>query len=236
MTAPEPIVRRDHIAGIILAGGLSRRMFAADVQVGAQRDKGLLDIGTKPMLAHVIERIRPQVGALAINANGDPDRFAAFGLPVVPDTIDGFVGPLAGVLAGMRWAAANVPAARWVASVSADAPFLPHDLVARLEAAIAQRGSANIDRANPIAIAQSGSEVHPVIGLWPVALADDLDAALRGGLRKVLAWTDKHGTVPVEFEMTVAGLENVDPFFNANTPDEMAQARRLMSLIEEPRT
>lgn len=233
MSAVNPIVSRDHIAGVILAGGLSRRMFATEAEAGpprdaqqpSPRDKGLLDIGDKPMLAHVIERLRPQVVALAINANGDPARFAVFGLPVVPDTIDGFVGPLAGVLAGMRWAAVNAPGTRWVASVSADAPFLPRDLVCRLEAAVADRGNA-------IAIAQSGDEVHPVIGLWPVALADDLDAALRGGLRKVLAWTDRHGTVPVAFEMTVAGRETVDPFFNANTPDEMSEARRLMSLIE----
>ena len=229
MSSPATIAPSAPIAGIILAGGLSRRMFAADRERGAapdgQRDKGLLDIGDKPMLAHVIERIAPQVGRLAVNANGDASRFAPFGLPVVSDTIDGFVGPLAGVLAGMRWAAANVPGARWVASVSADAPFLPHDLVRRLEAAVAQRGNA-------IAIAQSGDELHPVIGLWPIALADDLEAALRGGLRKVLAWTDKHGTVPVAFELAAAGRESVDPFFNANTPEEMEQARRLMLLVE----
>lgn len=239
MSVAAPTKQPEHIAGIILAGGLSRRMFAADAQAGAQRDaqqpalrdKGLLEIGNKPMLAHVIERIAPQVGALAVNANGDASRFAAFGLPVVPDTIDGFVGPLAGVLAGMRWARAHAPGARWVASVSADAPFLPEDLVVRLEAAVAQRGSAEGARGNAIAIAQSRGELHPVIGLWPVALADDLDAALRSGLRKVLAWTDKHGTVPVHFEMTPAGNEAVDPFFNANTPEEMAEARRLMSQI-----
>ncbi len=229
MSSPATIAPSAPIAGIILAGGLSRRMFAADRERGAapdgQRDKGLLDIGDKPMLAHVIERIAPQVGRLAVNANGDASRFAPFGLPVVSDTIDGFVGPLAGVLAGMKWAAANVPGARWVASVSADAPFLPHDLVRRLEAAVAQRGNA-------IAIAQSGDELHPVIGLWPIALADDLEAALRGGLRKVLAWTDKHGTVPVAFELAAAGRESVDPFFNANTPEEMEQARRLMLLVE----
>lgn len=229
MIVPATTSDAARIAGIILAGGLSRRMFAADAPRGADtpasRDKGLLDIGAKPMLAHVVERLRPQVGALALNANGDGARFAAFGLPVVPDTIDGFVGPLAGVLAGLRWAHANAPGARWVASVSADAPFLPKDLVRRLEAAVASRGNA-------IAIARSGGELHPVIGLWPVALADDLDAALRSGLRKVLAWTDRHGTVPVAFEMTTAGHETVDPFFNANTPEELAEARRLMTLVE----
>ncbi len=216
----------NEITGIILAGGLSRRMFAsgrsgasADAPAG---DKGLLDIAGKPMLGHVIERLAPQVGTIAINANGDPARFAPFGLPVVPDTIDGFVGPLAGVLAGLLWARTNTPDARWIASASADAPFVPPDLVARLRAAVEMRGNA-------IAIAQSSGGLQPVIGLWPLALAEDLDAALRGGLRKVLHWTDKHGTVPVAFDhFDVAGT-SVDPFFNANTPEELAEARRLMA-------
>lgn len=202
------------ITGIILAGGLSRRMGGGD--------KGLLEIAGRPMLAHVIERLRPQVGCIAINANGDPARFASFGLPVVPDTIDGFVGPLAGVLAGMRWAAAHTPDARWIASVSSDAPLLPADVVARLAAAVQARE-------NSIAIARSGGELHPVIGLWPVALADDLDASLRSGLRKVLHWTDRHGTVPVDFAFIEADGHSVDPFFNANTPDELAEAGRLIA-------
>lgn len=211
---------RDAITGIILAGGLSRRMGGGD--------KGLLELGQKPMLAHVIERLRPQVGALALNANGDPARFLAFGLPVVPDTIDGFVGPLAGVLAGLLWARTNAPDARWIATTSADAPFVPVDLVNRLAASVEARGSA-------IAIAQSRGELQPVIGLWPVALAEDLDAALRSGLRKVLAWTDKHGTVPVPFEdLEVHGI-GVDPFFNANTPEELTEARRLMALLDRGR-
>ncbi|CAN0471557.1 unnamed protein product, partial [Phaeothamnion confervicola] len=157
--------------------------------------------------------------------NGDPARFAAFELLVVPDTIDGFVGPLAGVLAGMLWAREKAPWVRKVASVSGDAPFLPADLVARLAAAVEHRGNA-------IAIAKSGDEVHPVIGLWPVALADDLDQALRAGLRKVLHWTDKRGTVPVMFDMIHVGHERIDPFFNANTPEELAEARRLMAVME----
>src|SRR5262245_53984483 len=206
------------ITGIILAGGLSRRMGGGD--------KGLLELADKPMLAHVIGRLTPQVDAIAINANGDPARFARFGLPVVADTIEGFVGPLAGVLAGLLWARANTPEARWVASVSADAPFLPHDLVAQLCTAVDTRGNA-------IAIAQSAGELHPVIGLWPVALADDLDAALRAGLRKVLHWTDRHGTVPVPFAPIDAGGTEVDPFFNANTPEELDEARRLIGLMGE---
>jgi molybdopterin-guanine dinucleotide biosynthesis protein A len=217
------------IAGIILAGGLSRRMFpvarddaCADPHGG---DKGLLDVGAKPMLAHVVERLGPQVGAMALNANGDPARFAGFGLPVVADTIGGFVGPLAGVLAGMRWAREALPGARWVVSTSSDAPFLPRDLVSRLAASVRVKGNA-------IAIAQSEGELHPVIGLWPVALAEDLEGALRGGLRKVLAWTDKHGTVPVGFDMISAGGRRIDPFFNANTPEDLAEARRCLALIE----
>jgi molybdopterin-guanine dinucleotide biosynthesis protein A len=202
-----------HISGVVLAGGLSRRMGGGD--------KGLLAIAGRPMLAHVIERLSPQVAAVAINANGDPARFSTFGLPVVADPVQGYVGPLAGVLAGLRWTAARVPRATHVASVSADAPLLPVDLVARLAAALG-------DRPRAIAIARSVGELHPVIGLWPVALADDLEAALGDGVRKVLAWTDRHGTVPVDFAMLAGADGPVDPFFNANTPEELATVRRLI--------
>jgi molybdopterin-guanine dinucleotide biosynthesis protein A len=215
-------VSTSHVSGLVLAGGLSRRMFSGR---GGAGDKGLLEIGHRPMIAHVIDRLRPQVGRLAINANGDPARFAAFGLPVVADTVEGFVGPLAGVLAGLRWAAGTTPDARWVATVSSDAPFLPVDLVARLAGAVSDRGNA-------ISIARSDDGLHPVIGLWPIALADDLEAALRAGLRKVLHWTDKHGTVPVEFDSIRVGDARVDPFFNANTPEELDEARRLMIAAE----
>ena len=211
--------QQELVTGIVLAGGQSRRMFA---RAGRGGDKGLLALADKPMLGHVLDRLRPQVGRLAINANGDPARFARFGLPVVPDTIEGFVGPLAGVLAGVRWAREHTPAARWIASVSSDAPFLPSDLVTRLVAAVDARGNA-------VAIAQSEGELHPVIGLWPVALADDLEAALRSGLRKVLHWTDRHGTVPVPFEPVGIGGTHIDPFFNANTPEELDEARRLLA-------
>lgn len=205
------------ITGLVLAGGLSRRMGGGD--------KGLLALGEKPMLAHVLERLGPQVGRIVLNANGDPARFAAFGLPVVADPIDGFVGPLAGVLAGLRWSAASAPDATHVASVSADAPFMPLDLVARLALAVRDRPTA-------IAVARSDGELHPVIGLWPVALADDLDAALRDGVRKVLAWTDRHGTVPVDFEMLRAGGRAIDPFFNANTPEELAEATTILAELK----
>jgi molybdenum cofactor guanylyltransferase len=201
------------VVGVLLAGGLSRRMGGGD--------KCLRDLAGKPMLQHVIDRFGPQVAALIINANGDPSRFARFGLPVVPDTIVGFAGPLAGVLAGMGWAIRNKPEARWVATVSTDAPFLPLDLVWRFLAAVEDRPAA-------IALAASNGEVHPVIGLWPVALVDDLESALEGGVRKVLQWTDRHGTVVVDFPFLRFHGRLIDPFFNANTPEELDEARALI--------
>ncbi|MDX2159413.1 MAG: molybdenum cofactor guanylyltransferase MobA [Hyphomicrobiaceae bacterium] len=207
---------RHSIVAVILAGGLSRRMGGGD--------KGLLGLGSSTMLDAVLARIAPQVAGLVLNANGDPARFAVFRLPVVADPVEGFVGPLAGVLAGMRWAAAHAPAACHVLSVSSDAPFLPADLVDRLADAILPGGGR-------IAIARSGGELHPVIGLWPVALAHDLEAALRGGVRKVLDWTDRHGTVPVDFPFFQVGCIEVDPFFNANTPAELDEARRLLATL-----
>ncbi len=209
---------RDKITGVLLAGGQSRRMFATSEGGG---DKGLLELHGRPMIAHVRERLGAQVGAIVLNANGDPVRFAALGLPVAPDTVEGFVGPLAGVLAGLRWSAANAPKATHIATVSTDAPFIPNDLVAQLAAAKERDGKA-------IALAASDGEVHPVIGLWPVALADDLEAALKDGVRKVLRWTDRHGTVVVEFPFIELNGRRIDPFFNANTPEELAEARALL--------
>jgi molybdopterin-guanine dinucleotide biosynthesis protein A len=202
------------VTGVVLAGGQSRRMGGGD--------KGLLELVGKPMLSHVIDRLSAQVGRMVINANGDPSRFAPFGLPVVADTVLGFVGPLAGVLAGMRWSAGNVSATRWIVTVAGDAPMLPLDLVSRLTAAVGARETA-------IALARSAGEVHPVIGLWPVALADDLEAALESGVRKVLHWTDRHGTVAVDFPMTRIGRIEVDPFFNANTPQELDSLRAMLA-------
>jgi len=207
------VVRHQSVTGVLLAGGQSRRMGGGD--------KGLLDIAGRPMIAHVIERIRPQVGRLIINANSEPSGFAQFGFSVVPDSIGGFVGPLGGVLAGRRWARANVAGSRWIATVSTDAPLIPDDLVDRLLAAVATKDKV-------VALAASAGELHPVIGLWPVALADDLEAALRSGVRKVLHWTDRHGTVPVEFPFLEIGGRKVDPFFNANTPEELDAARALL--------
>jgi molybdopterin-guanine dinucleotide biosynthesis protein A len=209
----------EFIIGVVLAGGLSRRMFA---EHGGSGDKALLDLAGRSMIGHVIEKLASQTKAVIVNANGDPGRFRSLGRPVVADTVDGFVGPLAGVLAGMRWAAFHHPEASHIVTASADAPFLPDDLVARLRQAADRRPGA-------IAMAHSAGEIHPVIGLWPVALADDLEAALRSGVRKVLAWTDRHGTVPVNFGPVMVSGQTVDPFFNANTPAELDEARRLLA-------
>jgi molybdopterin-guanine dinucleotide biosynthesis protein A len=208
------VTRQADVTGVILAGGQSRRMGGGD--------KGLLDLCGRPMLAHVIERLGPQVGRMVINANGDPARFSRLGLPVVADTVTGFAGPLAGVLAGMRWSAANAPAAGWIVTAAGDAPMLPGDLVSRLAGAAA-------GGANAIALARSGGELHPVIGLWPVALAADLEDQLRSGVRKVLDWTDRHGTVAADFPMLNVGGVEIDPFFNANTPAELDELRALLA-------
>lgn len=207
------------VVGVILAGGLARRMGGGD--------KGLRLLGGKPMLQHVVDRLRPQVADLVINANGDPARLASFALPVVADPVEGFVGPLAGVLAGMRWAAAHRPEARWVASVSSDAPFLPGDLVGKLTGALTADG-----RPDAIALARSAGDIHPVIGLWPVHLADDLEGQLIAGVRKVLNWTDRHGTVAVDFPTHSLGDAEIDPFFNANTPEELTTAEQLFGLLD----
>lgn len=201
------------VTGVLLAGGLSRRMGGGD--------KCLRDLAGKPMLEHVIERLAPQVGAMVINANGDPARFVSFGLDVVPDTVGGFAGPLAGVLAGMRWSASAAPEAQWIVTVSTDAPFLPLDLTHRLRSAIS-------DAPRTIALAASGGNVHPVIGLWPVALADDLEEQLQAGVRKVLHWTDRHASVVVDFPFLRFHGRMIDPFFNANTPEELDEACALI--------
>ena len=174
------------------------------------------------MLTHVIERLTPQVGAVVINANGDPARFSAFGLPVQPDLVEDHAGPLAGVLAGLRWAAEHTPQAQYVATAATDTPFFPADLVARfVEAA---------EGKTRIVLAHSGDWTHPVFGLWPVALADDLERAVREeGLRKVLVWVYGHDNTEVDFPIRTIGGQEIDPFFNANTPDELALAERLVT-------
>jgi molybdopterin-guanine dinucleotide biosynthesis protein A len=198
------------VLGVLLAGGRSSRMGGGD--------KCLRPLGGRTILEHVIERARPQVGALLLNANGDPARFARFGLPVAADVVEGFAGPLAGVLTGMEWAFRRRPETRWIATIATDSPFLPPDLVARLRAAVA-------DDAADLACAASAGRAHPVMGLWPVRLAADLRRAMVGeGVRKVDVWTARHRLAVVEFDVV-----GVDPFFNTNRPEDLALAERLLA-------
>jgi molybdenum cofactor guanylyltransferase len=194
--------------GLILAGGLARRMGGGD--------KARIRIGAKTILERVLERLSPQCSALILNANGDPARFADTRLPVVPDTVPDFAGPLAGILAGLDWTAAYAPEIADIVSVPGDCPFLPRDLVARLFAARRAEG-------RPLACARSGEWRHPVVGLWPVALRDDLRKALvEEDLHKIEIWTARHGVAIADWPDTP-----VDPFFNVNTPEDAAQAERI---------
>lgn len=198
------------VTGVLLAGGLSRRMGGGD--------KSLLTLGGRTILSRVIDAARPQVGALVLNANGDPARFADVGLPVAADVVEGYAGPLAGVLTGLEWAAANTPAAVWVASFATDTPFLPADLVERLLRAVREEGA-------DLACARSGGRDHPVFGLWPLRLAGDLRRAMvEEGMRKVDAWTARYRLAAVSFDSLP-----LDPFFNANRPDDLARAERLLA-------
>lgn len=193
--------------GLILAGGLARRMGGGD--------KALKPLAGRPILAHVIDRLRGQCDDLLLNANGDPARLAAFGLPVVADTVPDFAGPLAGILAGLDWIADHRAQAEWLLSVAADTPFIPDDLAARLHHARAAAGT-------PLACAASGGQQHHAIGLWPVSLREDLRQALLAGERRLGRWTQGHGVAVAEWP-----AEPVDPFFNVNTPEELAEAERL---------
>ena len=195
--------------GVILAGGLAQRMGGGD--------KGLLTIAGQSLLARVIDRLAPQVDGIALNANGDAARFEALGLPVLPDTVQGHPGPLAGVLAGLDWA--HSMGADRIVTAAADTPFFPTDLVARLQAVA--------DPDLPLALASSKDAAgnvwwQPTFGLWPVSLRDDLRSSLEGGLRKVVLWTVKHGAREALFE-----TRDIDPFFNVNTPEDLATAQSL---------
>jgi molybdopterin-guanine dinucleotide biosynthesis protein A len=200
-------VRRLDIAGVILAGGAARRMGGGD--------KCLIDLGGQPILAHIADRLRAQVGALVLNANGDAARFDAFGLPVIADAGAERAGPLAGVLAGLTWAAAQ-PEATAIVTVPSDVPFLPADLVARL----ADGGR--------LSVAVSEGRLHPTIAFWPLDIAPALAAALREGRRKATAFVEAEGARHVGFDALSAGGQRIDPFFNANTPEDLDAARRLL--------
>lgn len=200
--------------GVVLAGGLARRMGGGD--------KPMRRIGGRTILDHVVERLAPQCDALLLNANGDPARFADFGLPVAADTVADHPGPLAGVLAGLDWAAANRPGTRWVVTAAGDCPFLPRDLVERLH-------WERVEQDADLAVAASGDQAHPVIGLWRVDLRDELRHALVvEDIRKIDRWTARYRLATVSWP-----AEPVDPFFNANTVDDLAEAERLAALVPD---
>jgi molybdenum cofactor guanylyltransferase len=194
--------------GVVLAGGRARRMDGAD--------KARIRIGGATILQRVLERLAPQCGALILNVNGDPSRYADTGLPVVADGMPDYAGPLAGILAALDWTAAHQPEIEWVVSVPSDCPFLPRDLVARLHA-------ARIDAGARVACARSGERRHPVVALWPVGLREDLRRALTvEGVRKADAWIARYTLGIAEWP-----AEPVDPFFNVNTPQDATEAERL---------
>jgi len=198
--------------GLILAGGLARRMGGGD--------KARLRIGDATILQRVLARIGSQCDRVIINANGDPARFADAGLPIVADSVPDFAGPLAGILAGLDWAAANVPACKWLLSVPGDCPFLPNDLAVRLH-------RARNDAGAQLACARSGEWRHPVVGLWPVGLREDLRHALVDEhLHKIEIWTARHGVAIADWP-----TEPVDPFFNVNTPEDAARAETLAAQL-----
>lgn len=200
------------ITGVLLAGGLSRRMGGGD--------KYFKPIGGKSLLDWTIERVKPQVSDLIINANADPQLFADYDLPLVPDVISGFAGPLAGILTGMDWSAQHHPERELIASFATDAPFIPLDLVSRLAEAMTKQGA-------DIVCARSNERTHPVFALWPVQLREELRRAMIDeDMRKIGLWTSRYMTIPVEFETTP-----VDPFFNINKPDNLEQAEQLMKQL-----
>lgn len=198
------------VIGVLLAGGQARRMGGGD--------KCLRQLANQPILAHVIERSRHQVDHLVLNANGDPARFADFGLPVIPDVVEGFAGPLAGVLTGMDWAKANHPDCRWIATIATDTPFLPKDLVASMVQALE-------DERADLACARSAGRSHPVFGLWPVAEAGALrKAMIDDDIRKVDRFTAGYRLAQIDFSN-----EPIDPFFNTNRPEDLIEAEQLLA-------
>ena len=206
MAAGEP---GKDVVGVLLAGGQARRMGGGD--------KSLRQLGDRTILEHVIERARPQVAALVLNANGDPARFARFGLPVAADVVEGFAGPLAGVLTGMEWARANRPECAWIVTIATDTPFFPKDLVVRMCQEV---------QGAELACASSNDRANPVFGLWPVRLAGDLRRAMvEDEVRKVDVWTARYRLVEVDFP-----ADPFDPFFNTNRPEDLTEAERLLSV------
>jgi molybdenum cofactor guanylyltransferase len=209
-----PIEQLPRTIGVILAGGLARRMGGGD--------KPMRKILGVTILEHVVRRLSDQCDGLILNANGDPSRFGSFGLTVVEDDVKGNPGPLAGILAALDWTAAYQPDVEWVVSVAGDCPFLPRDLVRRLH------GARMVEQTN-LAVASSGGQVHPVIGLWRVALRHKLRHALvEEEIRKIDRWTGRYRMATVSWSM-----EPVDPFYNANTLEDLSEADGLAGLLAD---
>jgi molybdopterin-guanine dinucleotide biosynthesis protein A len=200
------------VVGVLLAGGRSSRMGGGD--------KCLRMLGGEPILTRILARLRPQVSDIIINANGDVSRFAPYGVPVVPDTITGFSGPLAGAHAGLEWVRANRPDIGHAVTVATDTPFFPTDLVRRFLAETRDEST--------FLVARSEAGTHPVIGLWPVELAAALKVSLDQGHRKVSAWVKDHGAVEVPFPPVKIDGTLIDPFFNINKPEDLAAAETLL--------
>jgi len=195
------------ITGVLLAGGLGRRMGGGD--------KPLKSLGGRPILELVVERARPQVDTLVLNINGDAGRFSAYGLSIAADVIDGYAGPLAGILTGMEWSQSQIPDARWMVSFATDAPFFPRDLVARLIGEAEKTGAE-------MACARSNDRTHPVFALWPIRLADELRRAMMNeDMRKIDRWTERYTIAHVDFKCPEA---EIDPFFNINRPEDLTEA------------
>lgn len=202
------------IAAVILAGGLARRMGGGD--------KPLMMLSGRPILSHIIDRIAPQTNKLIINTNSSEAFFEEFNLPIVADSIDGFAGPLAGILAGMDWVASNMPKCRFMISVPGDGPFIPTDLVEKLMKPI-------LDGRATLSVASSGGRTQPVVGLWDVTLRDELRSAIvEEDIHKVDLWTGRYEISEVDFP-----IENYDPFFNANRPDDMSKAEDIFNSFIE---
>jgi molybdopterin-guanine dinucleotide biosynthesis protein A len=205
MTTPTPPT-----FGLVLAGGLARRMGGGD--------KSRIEIGGVSILDRVLATLSAQCTGIIINANGDPERFADTGCTVVPDNVPDYPGPLAGILAGLDWLAAQDNGVEWMVSVPADCPFLPDDLVEKLHRARREMGAGV-----PLACARSGEWRHPVVGLWPLALRESLRQALvQDRMRKIDTWMARHGVAFADWP-----AEPFDPFFNVNTPEDAERAKRI---------
>lgn len=209
---------KDHklgeVSGALLAGGRSLRM--------GGRDKCLIELGGKPLLEHVIARLRPQVHRIVIIANDEPERFEGYCLPVVPDTLEGHAGPLAGLHTALEWSVSETPQARYLLTVPVDTPFLPLDLVAHLYEALREKKASS-------AVASSGGKLHPVVGLWHVGHIGEVADALQSGVRGMNRFAESQKSAVADFPLFGSGDVRIDPFFNINTPEDLERAQAIFA-------